>query len=120
MVLDNGRDYQQVESQLPGTGVSRMIITSRRQMPALAVFHQARPLQLEPFGDEAVEFLSQRLSPSQLSDARDDMMRLEVEPTTGCFGSHQHIITYVRNDRNVLTTNFYGVTMRGRTSPLSY
>ncbi len=77
VVLDNARDYQQVEPLLPGTGRTRVIITSRHQMPALAVFHQARAVQLDPFDDdEAVEFLSQRLSANRTDDTRDAMMRL--------------------------------------------
>jgi len=48
IVLDNARDYQQVEPLLPGTGPSRVIITSRHQMPALTVFHQARPVHWNP------------------------------------------------------------------------
>jgi len=72
VVLDNARDYQQVEPLLPGAGPSRVIITSRHQMPALTVFHQARPVQLEPFDDdEALEFLSQRLSPNRADGASD-------------------------------------------------
>ena len=77
IVLDNARDYRQVEPLLPGAGASRVIITSRDQMPALTVFHQARPVQLEPFDDdEAVEFLSQRLSPDRASGASDAMVAL--------------------------------------------
>ena len=77
VVLDNARDYQQVEPLLPGAGLSRAIITSRNQMPALAVFHQARAVQLEPFGDdEAVEFLSQRLSSNGAADTSGAMTRL--------------------------------------------
>jgi DNA-binding SARP family transcriptional activator len=77
VVLDNARDYRQVEPLLPGAGRSRVIITSRNQMPALAVFHQARTVQLEPFdGCEAVEFLSQRLSPNRAGHTGDAMTRL--------------------------------------------
>jgi tetratricopeptide (TPR) repeat protein len=77
VVLDNARDYQQVEPLLPGAGASRVMITSRNQMPALTVFHQARSIQLEPFDDdEAVEFLSQRLSPSRAAGASDAMVQL--------------------------------------------
>lgn len=77
VVLDNARDYQQVEPLLPGAGPSRAIITSRSQMPALAVFRQAVAIQLEPFDDdEAVEFLSQRLSANRVGDTSDAMMRL--------------------------------------------
>lgn len=77
VVLDNAHDYRQVEPLLPGTGASRAIVTSRSQMPALAVFHQARTIQLDPFDDgEAVEFFSQRLSPGLAGDCRDAMMRL--------------------------------------------
>jgi len=49
VVLDNARDYQQVEPLLPGAGVSRVIITSRNQMPALAVFHQAQAIDLRQY-----------------------------------------------------------------------
>jgi DNA-binding SARP family transcriptional activator/tetratricopeptide (TPR) repeat protein len=77
VVLDNAHDYQQVEPLLPGAGASRVIITSRNWMPGLAAFHQAQPIQLEPFDDEEViEFFSQRLSASRASDDRDALVRL--------------------------------------------
>jgi tetratricopeptide (TPR) repeat protein len=76
LVLDNARDYQQVEPLLPGAGASRVIITSRNLIPGLAAFHQAQLIQLEPFDDEeVVEFLSQRLSANRSGD-RDAMIRL--------------------------------------------
>ncbi|MCW2671139.1 MAG: putative AfsR family transcriptional regulator [Frankiales bacterium] len=77
VVLDNARDYHQVEPLLPGAGASRVIITSRNWMPGLAAFHQARPIHLEPFDDdEVVEFFSQRLTTNRASDDRDAMIRL--------------------------------------------
>jgi hypothetical protein len=77
VVLDNARDYQQVEPLLPGAGASRVIVTSRSQMPALAVFHQARAVHLEPFEDEeAVEFLSQRLPANRAGRTGEVMTRL--------------------------------------------
>jgi DNA-binding SARP family transcriptional activator len=77
VVLDNARDYRQVEPLLPGAGASRVIITSRNWMPGLAAFHQARPIHLEPFDDdEVVEFFSQRLTTNRASDDRDAKIRL--------------------------------------------
>lgn len=77
VLLDNARDYQQVEPLLPGAGASRVIITSRNWMPGLAAFHQAQPIQLEPFDDEEVaEFFSQRLSASRVIHDRDAVIRL--------------------------------------------
>ena len=77
VVLDNAHDYQQVEPLLPGAGASRVIITSRNRMPGLTAFHQAQPIQLEPFDDEeVVEFFSQRLSASRVGEDRDAMIRL--------------------------------------------
>jgi DNA-binding SARP family transcriptional activator/tetratricopeptide (TPR) repeat protein len=77
VVLDNARDYQQVEPLLPGAGANRVIITSRNGMPGLAAFHQAQPIQVEPFDDhEVIEFLSQRLSTNRVSKDRDAMLRL--------------------------------------------
>jgi DNA-binding SARP family transcriptional activator/tetratricopeptide (TPR) repeat protein len=62
VVLDNAHDYRQIEPLLPGTGPSRVIITSRNQMPALTAFHQAATIQLDPFDNtEIVEFFHQRL-----------------------------------------------------------
>ena len=54
LLLDNARDYRQLEPLLPGAGSSRVVITSRNQMPGLAVFHQAQPIQLHPFDDDEV------------------------------------------------------------------
>ena len=77
VVLDNAHDYQQVEPLLPGAGSSRVIITSRNRMPGLAAFHQAQPIELEPFDDlEVVEFFSQRLPSSRVEDDRDAMLHL--------------------------------------------
>lgn len=76
ILLDNARDFRQVEPLLPGTGTSRVIITSRNQMPSLSAFHQAQGVELEPFDDgEVVEFFSQRL-PLSRSDDRAAMIRL--------------------------------------------
>jgi DNA-binding SARP family transcriptional activator/tetratricopeptide (TPR) repeat protein len=77
VVLDNARDYRQVEPLLPGPGPSRVIITSRNWMPGLAAFHQAQPIEVEPFDDdEVIEFLGQRLSTKRVGEDRDAMLRL--------------------------------------------
>jgi hypothetical protein len=54
-----------------------VIITSRNWMPGLAAFHQAQPIQLEPFDDkEVIDFFSQRMSASRVGDDGDTMIRL--------------------------------------------
>ena len=76
-MLDNAHDYQQVESLLPGAGASRVIITSRHRMPALTAFHQAQPIEVEPFdSEEVVEFFTQRLPLGRGEEDRDTMLQL--------------------------------------------
>jgi DNA-binding SARP family transcriptional activator/tetratricopeptide (TPR) repeat protein len=82
IVLDNARDYRQIEPLLPGARDCRVIITSRSQMPALSAFHQAETLQLDPFNDsEIVEFVRQRLAPHR--GAEDTAAMVEIGRACG-------------------------------------
>jgi DNA-binding SARP family transcriptional activator len=76
IVLDNARDYAQVEPLLPGSGESRVIVTSRNRIPGLSAFRHARTIALDPFdGQEVLEFLGGRLAAGR-DDAGDAMLRL--------------------------------------------
>ncbi|WP_344613878.1 AfsR/SARP family transcriptional regulator [Dactylosporangium salmoneum] len=77
LVLDNARDYHQVEPLLPGAGDNLTIITSRNALTGLVAFNQVEPIVLEPFDDEeAVEFFVQRLPRYQVRDHREALVRL--------------------------------------------
>jgi tetratricopeptide (TPR) repeat protein len=58
IIIDNAHDADQVRPLLPGSPGSLVLVTSRKQLSALA----ARPLHIEPFTpDEARELLASRL-----------------------------------------------------------
>src|SRR5205807_3369660 len=62
VMLDNARDAEQVRPLLPGAPGSLVVITSRDQLPGLAVTQGAYPLTLDLFSEaESREFLARRL-----------------------------------------------------------
>jgi len=62
VVLDNARDFRQVQPLLPGSSDSLVIITSRNRLTGLVALGTAITIPLEPFTrDETHEFLIERL-----------------------------------------------------------
>ena len=79
IVIDNARDADQVRPLLPGSQGSLVLVTSRNQLPALAV-EAARPLHIEPFTpEEARELLAARLGAGRVErepQAADELSAL--------------------------------------------
>ena len=77
LVLDNARNYQQVEPLLPGAGANLAIITSRHSLPGLVALNQAVRLELQPFTqDEILEFFALRLPAARVEDHHEPLIRL--------------------------------------------
>ena len=69
IVLDNAASASQIRSLLPGGGRCLVLVTSRRQLTALAATEGARILTLDVLTDtEARELLSSRLGGARLAD----------------------------------------------------
>jgi DNA-binding SARP family transcriptional activator/tetratricopeptide (TPR) repeat protein len=72
LVLDNARDASQVAPLLPGSPASRVLITSRHQLPSIVMAHGALTLNLDGLSNlEARDLLAGHLGAS----------RLKAEPT---------------------------------------
>ena len=68
IVLDNARDAAQVRPLLPGSSECLVVITSRRQLTALATADGAQLLDLDVLSEaEAAELLTARLSASRVA-----------------------------------------------------
>jgi DNA-binding SARP family transcriptional activator len=77
VVLDNARDARQVEPMLPGRTDSVVIVTSRNHLATLVARTGAGIVHLEPFaGDEAAQFLAQRLGPARTHSEPEAVRRL--------------------------------------------
>lgn len=72
LVLDNARDYQQISPLLPGSALSRTIITSRARMGSLVADTGALTVQLGVLPlDESVEVLARIVGPEAVAGAPD-------------------------------------------------
>lgn len=68
LVLDNARDTSQVAPLLPGSPASRVLITSRHQLPSIVTAHGALTLNLDGLSSlEARDLLAGHLGGSRLS-----------------------------------------------------
>jgi DNA-binding SARP family transcriptional activator len=68
IMLDNAASAAQVRLLLPGSGECLVVVTSRRQLTALAAAEGAHTVTLDAFTDsEAHEFLASRLGAAQLA-----------------------------------------------------
>jgi hypothetical protein len=68
VMLDNAASAAQVRPLLPGGGDCLAVVTSRRQLTALAAAHGAHTIVLDALTDaDAHEFLASRLGPAQLA-----------------------------------------------------
>lgn len=80
VVLDNARDAEHVRPLLPGSPGCLVLVTSRRQLPALVATEGARPLTLGLLDDaEARELLGRRIGHDRLAaepDAVDEIVRI--------------------------------------------
>src|ERR1700754_4277725 len=73
--LDNARTSSQVSQLLVGPGRSRVVVISRRHLPALGADSPALNLAcLDP--EEAVEFLRAVVPAGRLTDQHDDLVRV--------------------------------------------
>ena len=68
VVLDNARDADQVRPLLPGGRSCLVIVTSRNQLPGLAVAEGAYPVDIDVMSSaDAEELLARRLGPERLA-----------------------------------------------------
>jgi DNA-binding SARP family transcriptional activator/tetratricopeptide (TPR) repeat protein len=77
IVLDNARDSEQVRALLPGTGDSRILVTSRDQMRPLIAIEGARVAGLSPLSPEdAREILVRRLGTARVDAEKDAVSQI--------------------------------------------
>jgi DNA-binding SARP family transcriptional activator len=62
VVLDNAADTGQVRELIPGPGQSRVIVTSRRRLDALAIEYDGYCLPLGPLDDQEAQLLVRQLA----------------------------------------------------------
>ncbi|WP_406387626.1 BTAD domain-containing putative transcriptional regulator [Streptomyces sp. NBC_00887] len=77
ILLDNAHSTEQVLPLLPGSPTCTVLITSRRQLPALTASHGAAQLTLETLAPaEAHDLLARRLGAEQLTDDPDTVTEI--------------------------------------------
>jgi tetratricopeptide (TPR) repeat protein/DNA-binding XRE family transcriptional regulator len=80
VVLDNARDADQVRPLLPGGRSCLVVVTSRSELPGLAVAESAHPISLDVLSPaDARELLADRMGAERLASqpqAADELVRL--------------------------------------------
>jgi DNA-binding XRE family transcriptional regulator len=80
MLLDNARDADQVRPLLPGGRSCLVVVTSRSELPGLAVAESAHPISLDVLSPaDARELLADRIGaerPASQPQAADELVRL--------------------------------------------